>query len=84
MANKAFQPGCDPRRPTRLIERLTNHLTNSVFVISFGIEDYAENYLLPSNGFLSHLTLDIFTKLLIDVLAICFTVSGKRRRRGDR
>ncbi|KAF7133241.1 hypothetical protein RHSIM_Rhsim09G0120500 [Rhododendron simsii] len=46
-----------------------DHLANSIFLISFGIEDFVGNYRPPSNGTLSHLTADIFTELLIDALA---------------
>ncbi|KAF7132954.1 hypothetical protein RHSIM_Rhsim09G0121000 [Rhododendron simsii] len=50
-------------------EQLVHHLDKSVFLISFGINDFNINYLQPNNGTLKTLTPDVFAQFLLNELS---------------
>ncbi|KAF7141174.1 hypothetical protein RHSIM_Rhsim06G0179900 [Rhododendron simsii] len=56
-------------------EDLVQHLKNSVFLLSFGINDYVFNYLKPTyNGSLAALEPDVFAKYLLNELSFRLTI----------
>lgn len=58
-------------------EDLIKHLRDSVFLISFGINDYGFNYLRPTyNGSLAKLEPEVFAKYVLNELSFRLTVRG--------
>ncbi|XP_058183549.1 GDSL esterase/lipase 7-like [Rhododendron vialii] len=48
--------------------RLTQHLKDSIFLVSFGINDYNVNLFFPTNSTLSTLSPDVFSQFLLNEL----------------
>lgn len=50
-------------------QQIGDHLSKSIFFVSFGINDFNLNFLPPSKGTLSQLAPEVFSKLLLESLS---------------